>query len=112
MRETHHGWDASLKPPFIGYVISMTALISCYRIVTHHLLSHAPLVATIASLAIAQALVQLVFFLHLGLETKPHWKSMTFLFTVLVIVIIVGLSIWIMHHLNYNLMPPMEQPTK
>jgi cytochrome o ubiquinol oxidase operon protein cyoD len=108
MIDPHHGWNASLKPQFIGFVLSFVLLISAYRIVTHHHLSDGLLYTTIYGVAIVQALIQLVFFMHLGMESKPRWNSITFLFTLLVIVLIIGGSLWIMNNINYNLMPPME----
>lgn len=109
MIDPHHGWNASLKPQFIGFISSLVLLIAVYRIIMHHHLSDALLYATISGAAIAQALLQLVFFMHLGLETKPRWNSITFFFAVLVILLIIGGSLWIMNNINYNLMPPMEQ---
>lgn len=109
MIDLHHGWNASFKPQFLGFVVSTVLIASSYLIVGHHHLSNEALTLTIFGLAVVQALVQLVFFLHLGLESKPHWNTITFLFVVLVIVIIIGGSLWIMNNINYNLMPPMQQ---
>ena len=108
MIDAKHGWNASFKPQFLGFVLSLILIVSSYLIVTHHLLSDQLLVFIIFGLSIAQALIQLVFFLHLGLESKPHWNSITFLFVVLVIFIVIGGSLWIMSNLDYNLMPTME----
>jgi cytochrome o ubiquinol oxidase operon protein cyoD len=107
MIDPHHGWNASLKPQCIGFVISFVLLISCYRIVTHHHLSDGFLYATVICSAFVQAIVQLIFFMHLGLESKPRWNTITFLFTLLVIILIIGGSVWIMNNINYNLMPAM-----
>jgi cytochrome o ubiquinol oxidase subunit IV len=108
MIDAHHGWNASYKPQFIGFVISVMLIFSTYRIIMYHELSHTLLTWTIFGSAIGQALVQLFFFLHLGLESKPHWGMTTFLFTVLVIIVVIGGSLWIMSNLNYDLMPKME----
>ncbi len=108
MIDLHHGWNVSFKPQIIGFVCSLALLIAAYRIVSHHHVSGDALLCTIASLGIFQVLLQLIFFLHLGLETKPHWHIITFLFTVLVVLIIFGGTVWIMHNLDYNLMQPME----
>jgi cytochrome o ubiquinol oxidase operon protein cyoD len=78
--------------------------VAIYRIVTHNELSDFLLTLTIFGLAIFQAVVQLFFFLHLGMESKPHWGMITFLFTVLVIIVVIGGSLWIMNNLNYDLM--------
>lgn len=107
MIDPHHGWNASFKPQYIGFVISLILTLAAFRIVSHYHLTNWLLTLTIFGLAITQALAQLVFFLHLGLESKPHWNTITFLFTVMVILIVIGGSLWIMTHLDYNLMPPM-----
>jgi len=108
MIDTHHGWNASFKPQFLGFVTSIILLVAVYLLVTHHHLTNGPLRMTIFGSAIAQAVLQLIFFLHLGLESKPHWNTITFLFVVMVIIIVLGGSLWIMDNLNYNLMPNME----
>jgi len=53
--------------------------------------------------------VQMVFFLHIGRGSR--WKLLTFIFTIIVVGIVVIGSIWIMHNLNYNMMDmsPDEQ---
>lgn len=74
-----------------------------YFCITSHLLTGWILIASILALAIIQLIIQLLFFLNLGRETKPRWKLymfVTFIGTILVVVIA---SIWIMQHLNYNM---------
>ena len=63
------------------------------------------MVAALAVLAITQLLVQLVFFLHIDKERKPRWNLAVLLFAALIVFIIVGGSLWIMYHLNYNMSP-------
>jgi cytochrome o ubiquinol oxidase operon protein cyoD len=105
MIDAHHGWNASFKPQFLGFVMSVMLTVAVYRIVTHHELTGSLLSLTIFGFAFLQAIIQLVFFLHLGLESKPHWGLITFLFTVLVVAIVIGGSLWIMSNLDYDLMP-------
>lgn len=107
MIDPHHGWNASFKPQFLGFVLSLLLVVAAYRIVVHHHVSHLALLFTIFGCAMAQAILQLIFFLHLGMESKPHWNTITFFFTIMVIVIVIGGSLWIMHNLDYNLMPAM-----
>jgi cytochrome o ubiquinol oxidase operon protein cyoD len=108
MIDIKHGWNQSFKPQFIGFVLSFLLVFACHRIVVHHHLTNDLLIWTVFSFAILQALIQLVFFMHLGLESKPHWNTITFIFVVMVILIVIGGSMWIMNNLDYNLMPPME----
>ena len=62
------------------------------------------LVTIILGLAIVQMIVQLVFFLHVGEETKPKWKLWSLLFGIMVVAIIFIGSLWIMYNLDYNMM--------
>lgn len=107
MIDTRHGWTFSFKPQFIGFVLSILLTVAVYRVVVHRELTEFLLVATVTTFCVLQALIQLFFFHHIGMESKPHWITITFLFTLLVLVIIVGGTLWIMSNLNYNLMPSM-----
>lgn len=109
MIDLHHGWNASFKPVFLGFVVSLILVIATYFIFTKHHLSDGALILTIAGITIAGALVQLFFFLHLGMESKPHWNTITFVFGALVIIIVIGGSLWIMNNVMYDLMPPMPE---
>lgn len=106
MLDREHGWNISLKPPVLGYVFSILLVVGMYRFVMRDHLSGSLLIWTVFSFGIVQAILQLIFFLHLGMESKPHWNSITFLFAVLVILIVIGGSMWIMQNLNYNVMMP------
>ncbi len=112
MIDLHHGWNVSLKPSFLGFVLSLLLLLSAYQIVVHEHLSDGALMFTVVGIAFLQAILQLIFFFHLGLESKPHWNTIIFLFTVLVIIIVIGGSLWIMNNLNYNLMMDMGKASQ
>jgi len=109
MIDRHHGWNKSLKPLFLGFVFSFLLLVALFRLDYYHHLPETILNITTMSFALVSAVLQLVFFFHLGLEDKPAWNLISFLFVVAVIIIVVGGSMWIMHNLNYHMMPmPME----
>ena len=55
-------------------------------------------------LAVTQMAVQLVFFLHLGDEVGPRWRLASFGFMLLILVVVVVGSLWVMVHLNNNMM--------
>ncbi|MCX2956547.1 MAG: cytochrome C oxidase subunit IV family protein, partial [Candidatus Regiella insecticola] len=50
-------------------------------------------------------IVHLVYFLHMNGSSEERWNLGAFLFTILVIAIIVVGSLWIMYNLNINMMP-------
>jgi cytochrome o ubiquinol oxidase operon protein cyoD len=56
-------------------------------------------------LAIAQMGVHLVFFLHITTGDDNVNNIMALAFGVLVVLLLIGGSLWIMDHLNHNMMP-------
>ncbi|MBE8365690.1 cytochrome o ubiquinol oxidase subunit IV, partial [Leptospira borgpetersenii serovar Balcanica] len=46
----------------------------------------------------------LVCFLHMNASSEERWNLVAFVFTLLIIAIVVVGSIWIMWNLNYNMM--------
>jgi cytochrome o ubiquinol oxidase operon protein cyoD len=88
----------------IGFLGSVVLTVIAFVCVQFKLLEGLELLLVIGGLAALQAVVQLYYFMHLGSEEKPRIKLITFLFMFIILLIIVGGSIWIMHHLNYNMM--------
>ena len=88
----------------IGFILSIALTIIPYVLVTQHLLDSDLTVFSIVVAGILQLAVQLIFFLHLGSESKPRWNLMAFIFTIVIVVILVVGSLWIMHNLDYNMM--------
>jgi cytochrome o ubiquinol oxidase subunit IV len=62
-------------------------------------------VVFIFSLAAIQSIVQLICFIDIWREKGPLWNFYVFLSTLSIIFVIIFFSIWIMHHLNCNMMP-------
>lgn len=62
----------------------------------------------LAALAIAQMGVHLAFFLHITTAPDNTNNVIALAFGVLIVAIVVGGSIWIMGHLNQNMLPMDE----
>jgi cytochrome o ubiquinol oxidase operon protein cyoD len=101
----------SLKGYLIGFIASLILTLAAYFLVAHHILAGNSLVAAITVLAVSQLIVQLLFFLHLGRESKPRWNLVFFGFMFLIVGILVIGSLWIMNNLNYNTMSPQATDT-
>lgn len=95
----------SLTTYAAGFVLSIMLTLAAYFAVENELVPESFLITFVVGLAVVQLLVQLLFFLHLGRETKPRWNLVIFLFMVLVVGILVAGSLWIMYNLDYNMMP-------
>ena len=105
--EEHPG--GSVKKYIMGFVLSLLLTFASYFSVLYKLFSPSLVLYTILALALVQTVIQLALFLHLGEEAKPHRNLLTFLFMLSILIIIVWGSIWIMDHLDYNMMIPMDQ---
>ena len=93
----------------IGFVLSLITTLLAYFVVVNKLWSFDVLVYVVLAIAVAQLITQVIFFLHIGRGSR--WKLISFIFTVVVVAIVVVGSIWVMHHMDYNMMhmTPEEQ---
>lgn len=99
---------ASYSSYVIGFSLSLLLTLAAFGLVIYDLLSGGELIAAIVGLAALQLLVQLVFFLHLGKETKPRWNLIAFVSMLVILLVIVVGSLWIMKNLDYNMMDHNE----
>lgn len=97
------------KSYVVGFVLSVLTTLLAYFFVVNELWPKETLVYIVMAIAVVQLIVQVVFFLHIGRGSR--WKLITFIFTILIVAIVVVGSIWIMDNLNYNMMDmtPQEQ---
>lgn len=109
MLDQHHGWNVSYKPLFLGFILSIIFLFGAYRVDQYHL-SNGVLTFTLFCLAMGQAVLQLIFFFHVGLEKKPRWNILSLFFTLFILILVIGGSMWIMYNLDYNLMISDQHP--
>lgn len=104
----------TLRSYILGYGLSLVLTLAAYFLVQIHLNSghvspaHSATFVIVTALAITQFIAQLVWFLHLGHESKPRWNLVVFVFMLLVLGIIVFGSLWIMNNLNYHMRSPQD----
>lgn len=94
----------TLKSYIVGFLLSIILTIIPYYLVTQHVCTASNLIIIISMFGVLQLFVQLVFFLHLNTKSENGWNLIAFIFTVIIITILVVGSLWIMWHLNYNMM--------
>lgn len=87
-----------------GFLLSIFLTIIPYVMVTERLFGKASLIFGVTFFAIAQLIVQIVFFLHLPAKQKPYWNIVVFMYTLIIVAFLVVGSLWIMYHLNTNMM--------
>jgi cytochrome o ubiquinol oxidase operon protein cyoD len=92
----------------IGYLAAALLTVAAFAAAQTSLLTPESVTAAIAVLAIGQMLVHLIFFLHISTSPNQRTNILALMVTLFVILLIVAGSLWIMSHLQSNMMP-MEQ---
>ncbi|MBX4181200.1 cytochrome o ubiquinol oxidase subunit IV [Sodalis sp. CWE] len=93
------------KSYLIGFLTSVLLTIISFAVVLQRIsIDERILVAVLIICAIFQVLIHLKYFLHLSSMPEQRWNLIAFIFAVLVISILVTGSLWIMGHLDHNLM--------
>jgi len=59
----------------------------------------------ILALAAVQIVVHMIYFLHMDTKVEAGWSMLALIFTIVLVVITLSGSIWVMYHLNANMMP-------
>jgi len=90
----------------LGFAVLLTA--TSFFIAGTDLVWQPSIPVAIIVLAIAQMGVHLVFFLHITTGPDNANNVMALAFGLLIVVLVIGGSLWIMANLNHNMMP-MDQ---
>ena len=89
----------------LGVVLCIILTLIPFSVVMYHIGTHNERVIVLIVSAILQFLVQVVCFLRLNVKTLQGKTNVyAFIFSIIVLAVIIGGSLWIMWHLNYNMM--------
>ncbi len=58
--------------------------------------------------AVIQILVHMIYFLHMSPKAEGGWLLLSTAFTIVLVIITLAGSLWIVFHLNRNMMPAMD----
>ena len=62
----------------------------------------------IMAFAAVQMVVHMIFFLHMTPKSEDGWTLTSLIFTLILVVITLAGSLWVMYHLDSNMMPQHE----
>jgi cytochrome o ubiquinol oxidase operon protein cyoD len=92
-----------------GYLIGfgLSALLTAipFWLVMTGALSAQATAVWIIGLAFVQIVVHTLFFLHVNARAEGGWTLLALIFTIVIVTIVISGSLWIMFHLNSNMMP-------
>jgi cytochrome o ubiquinol oxidase operon protein cyoD len=104
--------EVRIAPRLLGYVVGLgLALLftaTSFFVAGTDMVWQPSIPVAIVVLAIAQMGIHLVFFLHITTGADNTNNVMALAFGVLIVVLVIGGSLWIMANLNHNMMP-MDQ---
>ena len=94
----------SLQSYLTGFVLSLILTVIPFALVMRGTLSTSVTLAGIFIPGITQILVHLHYFLHLDTTSAARWNVLAMIFTLLIMILFVGGTLWIMYTLNYRMM--------
>ena len=100
----HGASHGSVITYMTGFILSIILTVIPFWMVMNGSASKPVILGAILVTAVIQILVHLVCFLHMNTKSDEGWNMTAFIFTVIIIAILVVGSIWIMWNLNYNMM--------
>jgi cytochrome o ubiquinol oxidase operon protein cyoD len=112
--------DPDLTPPpvmeghgskqsyLIGFALSaVLTAIPFWLVMSGALGSRGATAAVVIVFAALQIIVHTICFLHVNTQAENGWTLIAYIFTGVILLITIAGSLWIMYHLNSNMMPGM-----
>jgi cytochrome o ubiquinol oxidase subunit IV len=94
----------------IGFALAIVLTIASFWVTRTNFIYGPALAVALLVLAVAQMGVHLVFFLHITTDPDNTNNVLALAFGVLIVCLVVFGSIWVMIHMNQNMMPmPMDK---
>lgn len=94
----------SHKEYITGLILSIILTVIPFATVMMKLTTPVMAIAIILVCAVAQLLVQAIFFLHMNSSSEQSWNVMTGIYSVIIFVVLIIGSMWIFAHLNHNIL--------
>ena len=105
----HHddeGFHVSYKGYATGFVLSVILTAIPFWLVMAKVLPSPKMTGfVILGFAAVQMVVHMIYFLHMNAKVEGGWSMLALLFTVALVVIMLAGSVWVMYHMNANMMP-------
>ncbi|MGP8121745.1 MAG: cytochrome o ubiquinol oxidase subunit IV [Xanthobacteraceae bacterium] len=105
----HGDSHGSLRSYLTGFILSVIlTAIPFWLVMSGVLNSKIATELAITTLAVVQITVHMVYFLHMNTRSEDGWSIMALVFTLILVVIVLIGSLWIIYHLNANMMPDRD----
>jgi cytochrome o ubiquinol oxidase subunit IV len=109
----HQAGHGTLRSYLIGFSLSVILTAIPFWLVMSGAIDSKLLTAfLVMGLGVIQIVVHMVYFLHMNPRSEGGWTMMALLFTLVLVGITLAGSLWVMHHLNTNMMPMSPEMMK
>lgn len=111
--EHEHGHDdgashSTFKGYMTGFVLAVIlTAIPFWLVMTGQFEKSSTTAAVVLGFAAVQMIVHMIYFLHMNTKSEGGWNMLALIFTLVLVVITLSGSIWVMYHLDHNMMPSM-----
>jgi len=106
----HEGGHApsTFKGYMTGFILSVILTVIPFWLVMGNIIeSPATTGLVILLIGAMQMVVHMIYFLHMNFRSEGGWTMLALIFTVVIVVIAMAGSLWVMYHMNTNMMPHM-----
>jgi cytochrome o ubiquinol oxidase operon protein cyoD len=107
----HHDQNAphsTLRGYATGFVLAVILTAIPFWLVMGKVFSNSSTAGfVLLGLAAVQVVVHMIYFLHMDGKAEGGWSMLAMLFTIMVVAIMLAGSLWVMYHMNHNMMPGM-----
>jgi len=107
---THSGAHGNVRSYSIGFVLSVILTALPFGLVMTGSLPKDQLAPVCMAFAAVQIVVHLVYFLHMNSRSVRSWNGAAMAFTGIILTILIVGTLWVMYHMNMNMMPGMMPP--
>ncbi|ONG45139.1 cytochrome o ubiquinol oxidase subunit IV [Pseudoroseomonas deserti] len=105
----HHDDGAahgSFKGYVTGFLLSVILTAIPFWLVMGEVFSSPRVTAALVmAFAVVQIVVHMIYFLHMNGKSEGGWIMLALIFTLIIVVITISGSLWVMYHLDTNMMP-------
>ena len=112
--DDHHDGEVhgTMRDYVIGFVLSVILTAIPFWLVMAHPLDGTTTAVIIMGFAAVQMIVHMIFFLHMTPKAEGGWSMTALIFTIIIVGIMLAGSLWVMFHLNTNMMPMHEMTSQ
>ncbi len=104
--DSHGAAHGSMRGYVTGFLLSVILTAIPFWLVMNDVLGNSTLTAIVIMLfAAVQIVVHMIYFLHMNGRSEGGWTMLALIFTIIIVAIALAGSLWVMYHLNTNMMP-------